>query len=34
MYGIDYLLIVYMLPVLMNIFKNRIDQYLVWVGYK
>ena len=32
MYGINYQLIVYMLLVLM-VFKNRIDKYLVKAGY-
>ena len=32
MYGINYLLIVNIV-VLINMFKNRIDKYLVKVGY-
>ena len=35
MYGITYQLIVYMLVVLfsVNMFKNKIDKYLVKAGY-
>ena len=33
MYGINYQLTVYMLVVLINTFKNRIDKYLVKAGY-
>ena len=33
MYGITYQLIVYMLVVLINMFKNKIDKYLVKAGY-
>ena len=33
MYGINYQLIVYMLLVRVNVFKNRIDKYLVKAGY-
>ena len=32
MYGINYQLIVYML-LTVNVFKNRIDKYLVKAGY-
>ena len=33
MYGINYQQSVYMLAVLINVFKNRIDKYLVKAGY-
>ena len=33
MYGINYQLIVYMLLYSVNVFKNRIDKYLVKAGY-
>ena len=33
MYGITYQLIVYMLVHSVNIFKNKIDKYLVKAGY-
>ena len=33
MYGINYQRSVYMLVVLINMFKNRIDKYLVKAGY-
>ena len=33
MYGINYQLIVYMLVVLINMFKNKIDKYLAKAGY-
>ena len=33
MYGINYQLIVYMLVVLIIMFKNKIDKYLAKAGY-
>ena len=33
MYGINYQLIVYMLVVLIIMFKHKIDKYLVKAGY-
>ena len=33
MYGINYQKSVYMLVLSVNMFKNRIDKYLVKVGY-
>ena len=33
MYGINYQLIVYMLVVLIFLFKNKIDKYLAKAGY-
>ena len=33
MFGINYQLIVYMLVVLIIMFKNKIDKYLVKAGY-
>ena len=33
MYGITYQLIVYMLVYSVNMFKNKIDKYLVKAGY-
>ena len=33
MYGINYQQSVYMLVVLIKMFKNRIDKYLVKAGY-
>ena len=33
MYGINYELIVYMLLVSVNMFKNKIDKYLAKAGY-
>ena len=33
MYGINYQLIVYMLVVRVNMFKNKIDKYLAKAGY-
>ena len=33
MYGINYQLIVYMLVVLIYMFKNKIDKYLAKAGY-
>ena len=33
MYGIHYQLIVYMLVVLIIMFKNKIDKYLAKAGY-
>ena len=33
MYGINYQLIVYVHATSVNVFKNRIDKYLVKAGY-